>query len=105
MKKYLLSLALFGLAQGVSLPLANVSNEAKANYIYGENIVYNGDFKIGAGEYVGPSAAPSGDTVISGMGTFDGKAYVTKEENNKSNTVIKFMGDGFSSFYKLLNIE
>lgn len=105
MKKYLLSLALFGLAQGVSLPLANVSNEAKANYIYGENIVYNGDFKIGAGEYVVPSAAPSGDSVISGMGTFDGKAYVTKEENNSSNTVIKFMGDGFSSFYKLLNIE
>lgn len=106
MKKYLLSLALFGLANGVSLPLANVNSEAKASYIYGENIVYNGDFKIGAGEYVVPGGAPSGDTVISGMGTFDAnKARATKDETNPSNTIMKFTGGGFASFYKLLNIE
>lgn len=106
MKNYLLSLALIGLAGGMSLPLANSVNAAsEKEFIYGENIIPNGDFAVGGGEYLLPGTAPS-EGVASGIGPIDANSVIaTRDPNNESNTVLKFVGGAFGSFYKLLSIE
>lgn len=107
MKKYLLSLAVLGALLGVGAPsLAGQAVKAEKSYIYGQNLIPNGDFKNGAGEYVLPSGAPS-EGVIAGIGVLgaDIAPVALKEEGNETNTVLRFAGGGFSSFFKMLSIE
>lgn len=106
MKNYLLSLVLIGLAGGMSIPTMHpVSANSEKEYIYGENIIPNGDFAVGGGEYLLPSAAPS-EGVASGIGPLDANSVIAvRDPDNASNTVLKFVGGAFGSFYKLLNIE
>lgn len=94
------SSAVLGLSlMSISAPLSDNSN-----LIYGENIISNGDFEINGGEYTLPRNAPTGDTVISGIGALgvDIQPVATSLDNN---TVLRFKGVGFSSFFKLLTIE
>lgn len=94
------SSAVLGLSlMSISAPLSDNSN-----LIYGENIISNGDFEINGGEYTLPRNAPTGDTVISGIGAIgvDIQPVATSLDNN---TVLRFKGVGFSSFFKLLTIE
>lgn len=106
MKNYLFALALLGIVGGATATTISPVNAAsEKEYIYGENIIPNGDFKVGGGEYLIPGNAPS-EGVVAGMGTFDAnKAIATREEGNESNTVLKFSGDGFGSIFKLLSIK
>lgn len=94
------SSAVLGLSlMSISAPLSDNSN-----LIYGGNIISNGDFEINGGEYTLPRNAPTGDTVISGIGALgvDIQPVATSLGNN---TVLRFKGVGFSSFFKLLAIE
>lgn len=106
MKNYLFALALMGVVGSIGATSAKpLSAASSKEYIYGENIIPNGDFKVGGGEYLIPGSAPV-EGVIAGMGTFDAnKAIVVAEVGNETNTVIKFSGGGFGSFYKLLSIN
>lgn len=106
MKNYLFSLALLAGVGMFAVPtVANVNATSEKEFIYGENIIPNGDFAVSGGEYLIPGGAPA-EGVVAGLGTFDAnKAVATSEVGNESNTVLKFAGGGFGSFYKLLQIE
>ena len=102
MKKYLFTLALVALL-GAATPNA-IKASAAEEYIYGENIVPNGDFSVSAGEYVLPATPPE-TGLGAGMGALDANPLVAMpEEGNETNTVLKFSGAGFTSFWKLLTI-
>ncbi len=107
MKSYLLGLAIAGLIGSVYAPLANNGATTNSNqeYIYGENIIPNGDFSVSAGEYVLPSIPPSSG-VASKIGPIDPNPLIAiAEEGNENNTILKMSGSGFSSFYKLMDIQ
>ncbi len=106
MHNYLLSLALLGMLGGLSGPLAHnaAGDSSSKEYIYGENIIPNGDFSVSAGQYVLPTAAPTSG-VVAGIGPLDPNQIVAMaEEGNESNTVLKLSGTGWSSFWKSLAI-
>ena len=104
MHSYLLSLALLGLVGGITGPVPHNGSSAGPEYIYGENIIPNGDFSVSAGQYVLPTAAPTSG-IVAGIGPIDANQIVAMaEEGNETNTVLKLSGTGWSSFWKSLAI-
>lgn len=101
-------IALGLLAAGLAFNVGQIRNNAADNtsYIYGQNLIYNGDFKLGPDSYVFPSNAPT-EGVVAGYGKLgaDIAPVAIKDPNNSENTILSFSGGGFSSFFKLLTIE
>lgn len=106
MKKVLfLALAALGIA-GLSGLSTNVqAARAETNYIYGDNIIYNGDFAIGPNE-VALTSKTVNTATWTNWANLEATQVVTQDPTNPSNTVLRFStyeGAGFASMYILMS--
>ena len=107
MKKLLFVVSSLALTFGVFAPTVSKVNAVTDDYIYGDNIVPNGDFSYDKRIYALVKKAPT-KGAPKGIGFWGGNSITAlTEEDNKANTVLK-MGGGseqFSQCFKLLDIK
>lgn len=104
MKSVLLLVGILGLASGMGIQNAS-SNDV--NYLYGNNIINNGDFAIGAGEYVFKKGFENMGTegVTKNWGTYGADIKVSKMDASGNAALVMEQGAGFKDFFKFMPTE